>query len=116
LNPAEKYATRMTTNSVGLGGSLRWRVGADGRADHSLSDRKWAVQWRLKLVNGGRFDPGIQAVYDAVLWRRKSALRRRGRSPPRAGETKECDLDGAERGGRETDEDDATRMDAERSR
>lgn len=76
MNPAEKYATRMTTNSVGLGGSLRWRVGADGRTDHSLPDRKWAIQWRLKLVNVGRFDPGIQAVHDAVLWRRKSALRK----------------------------------------
>jgi hypothetical protein len=114
-NPAEKYATRMTTNGMGLRGSPPMARRRRRRTDHWLPDRKWAVQRRLNIVNVGPFEPGIQAVYDAVLWRRKGALRE-GRSPLRAGETKECDLDGAERGGRETDEDDATRMDAERSR
>lgn len=36
--------------------------------DHWLSDRRWAVQKWLRIADvGRRFEPGIQAIYDALL-------------------------------------------------
>jgi hypothetical protein len=52
--------------------------GSKVRTDHWLSDWGWTRQRRLRLVDvGDRFEPGIQAVYDAKLEEGKRAEEQR---------------------------------------
>ena len=116
-NPAEKYATRRTTNGIGLGGSppMARRRRRLARIIGCLPG-SGAVQRRLKLVNVG----SVRAQDSSRLRRRvveeeRRAEREEDRRYERARRKSATSTALSEEEGKQ-DEDDATPLDAERSR